>query len=546
MKTLLSILLLGAFALPTQAQCRLDSLSGAGIGQGDGFGSSVAITIDDDSENPFNDFVIVGASQDDSTFTDSGSAFISQRHSDDGWFTSQQLTASDAGFGNVFGYSVGIDQTTAIVGAPGNNSSAGAAYIFDFNGTSWSETIKLVGLDTTDDDQFGIASSIDGFFAVVGAPTADLSAGLGAEGAAYVFTSNPTWQQNAKLTASDAAPLDTFGASVANTPAWIAVGAPGEAGGGAVYMYQFNGLTFVEVQKLDGAADTSSGDFFGTAVALSEDLLVVGSVEDNYSGFDDAGSAYVFQLQLGTWVEIAKLTPASATDDLRFGRSVGVSVESDLATTVVVGADQFGTTGPGMGFLFRDDGTGTLVEIGTMNPFGIPAPGGEYGTGVAVDRDYAVVGGPDSGGVGQGEANIHMAQSCIGSTRALLVDPSINPLMFDRVWLNLCMPDSGLDNYLVLGSLTGTSPGFPLTGTLTLPLIVDSYFILTLNNPNQGFLQDTLGVLDSEGQGRAWLVTVPGLLPPSAVGLRLYHAALAFDAVGTFTGVTSAVPTDLQ
>ena len=85
-------------------------------------------------------------------------------------------------------------------------------------------------------------------------------------------------------------------------------------------------------------------------------------------------------------------------------------------------------------------------------------------------------------------------------------------------------PDSKLDLYLLLGSISGTSPGFPL-GDLTLPLnIVDPYFDFTLEQPNSAALVNTLGVLDIQGTATASVNVPTSAQYPSLIGLTFHHA----------------------
>jgi len=56
--------------------------------------------------------------------------------------------------------------------------------------------------------------------------------------------------------------------------------------------------------------------------------------------------------------------------------------------------------------------------------------------------------------------------------------------------------------YLVLGSLAGTSPGTTQNG-IHVPLNVDSYYNFTLNNPNSAILIQSMGVLDATGRASA-------------------------------------------
>ena len=46
------------------------------------------------------------------------------------WSQQAKLTASDAAANDQFGSSVAISGSTAVVGAPNNNSATGAAYVY--------------------------------------------------------------------------------------------------------------------------------------------------------------------------------------------------------------------------------------------------------------------------------------------------------------------------------------------------------------------------------------------------------------------------------
>jgi outer membrane protein assembly factor BamB len=83
--------------------------------------------------------------------------------------------------------------------------------------------------------------------------------------------------------------------------------------------------------------------------------------------------------------------------------------------------------------------------------------------------------------------------------------------------------------YLVLGSLSGTAPGLPLPGGLSLPLVPDALTDLWLLGPNSPPFSGGLGLLDALGDGRARL-TPPGGLPSALAGLSAAHAFLEFGA----------------
>ena len=71
------------------------------------------------------------------------------------------------------------------------------------------------------------------------------------------------------------------------------------------------------VQASDGAA----GDFLGTSIAASGNRVVVGATGDNEGG-TDRGTAFVFENQSGSWVQVAKLTPTSPSNFDFFGQEV--------------------------------------------------------------------------------------------------------------------------------------------------------------------------------------------------------------------------------
>ena len=211
--------------------------------------------------------------------------------------------------------------------------TAGARYPVVIDPT-WSEQQKLTASDAAWNDDFGTSVALSGDTAVVGAPFDD-DAGS-ASGSAYVFVRSGTrWSQQQKLTASDAAPNDDFGLAVALSGDTAVVGAIGDddAGrdSGAAYVFVRSGTRWSQQQKLT-ASDAASNDLFGISVAVSGDTAVVGAYADDDAG-GDSGAAYVFVRSGTRWSEQQKLTASDAAAGIRFGNSVAVSGD-----TAVVGA----------------------------------------------------------------------------------------------------------------------------------------------------------------------------------------------------------------
>ena len=146
------------------------------------------------------------------------------------------FTADDGAADDWFGYSVGINGDTFVIGAPYKGFDNGAVYVFTLDITSYAQVATLTAWDGGSYDEFGTSVGIISGKIVVGASHQD-----GIRGAVYIFTgSGSSWTPDAKLTASDSAESDNFGHSVAVSTDTIMVGAPRINQGtvGAVYVYE--------------------------------------------------------------------------------------------------------------------------------------------------------------------------------------------------------------------------------------------------------------------------------------------------------------------
>jgi len=84
-------------------------------------------------------------------------------------------------------------------------------------------------------------------------------------------------------------------------------------------------------------------------------------------------------------------------------------------------------------------------------------------------------------------------------------------------------PDNNLRNYILLGSMSGTSPGFPLPGgQATLPINWDTITDLVIDLINTPLFFNFLNVLDTAGTQTARIYTRP--LPAGFVGTQFYFA----------------------
>jgi len=146
-------------------------------------------------------------------------------------------------------------------------------------------------------------------------------------------------------------------------------------------------------------ASNAQGDFeFGTSVAISGDLLAVGSPGEasgsrgvggamDGSGATDSGAVYVFHREATGWVQEAFLKASDAAASDAFGWSV--ALDGDL---LVVGAPAEARTGRGAAYVFRRV-SGEWSEQARIEATD-GDPGDAFGRSVAIAGDTVAVGAP--------------------------------------------------------------------------------------------------------------------------------------------------------
>ena len=310
-----------------------------------------------------------------------------------------KLTASDGAADDYFGFSVALSGDTALVGIPyedDNGNSSGSAYIFerDQGGTdNWGQVIKIAASDGAAEDYLGYSVALEENTALVGAYRDD---GIGVNsGSVYIFERDQggigNWGEVKKLTASDSAAGDEFGISVSLSGDTVLVGARRDDDNGtysgSAYIFERDeggADNWGEVKKLtasDGAAD----DEFGFAVALSGDIALVGSPYDDDDGAD-SGSSYLFERNqdgAGNWGQAKKLTASDGATIDYFGYSVALSGDTALVGTLYANSV----------YLFERDqgGAGNWGQIKILTA----SDGGEgefFGGSLTLSGDTALVG----------------------------------------------------------------------------------------------------------------------------------------------------------
>lgn len=296
------------------------------------------LVANDRSENDFlgaeavaisGDYIVAGTKVEDedangvNTIEDAGSVYIFRRVGDT-WVQQQKIVASDRAYRQYFGRNVAIENDLIVVGADGNDiegeqgRDVGAAYVFKRNGNVWSEQQKLMASVPVKDSYFGVSVDISGNTIIIGSDKTDVG------GQTYVFDlEGEIWQEKQILTGLQAG--DYSGRAISLSGDYIVTGAylngtdvNGEneiTQAGAAYIYKKENGSWIYQQKIV-ASDRDLVNRFGTAVAVSGDFIIVGSIfaktdQNGENPFNNAGAAYLFKNVNGTWEEQQKIVASS-------------------------------------------------------------------------------------------------------------------------------------------------------------------------------------------------------------------------------------------
>jgi len=307
-----------------------------------------------------------------------------------------QATGSDTKALERFGGCVSMSGNMAVVGCfrarVGTTISQGAAFVFSRIGGNWEEIAKLTASDGAFEDFFGASVSISNNYIIVGAPYLDKGGGLN-EGSAYIFAyASGVWTQQAQLLASDGGVNDLFGSEVAISGITAIIGAPnktisGRAKQGAAYIFVRSGTTWSESTRLiasDGVAD----DNFGSSVSISGSTVVVGAPNADISGKVDQGAAYIFSKPSFLWFQDQKIIASDGLRNDSYGSSVAIS-----GNYIVIGAP-FGDVGfdtdHGSVYIYFKNGI-TWESQGELNALDY-VDNLRFGAKVAISGNYIVVG----------------------------------------------------------------------------------------------------------------------------------------------------------
>jgi len=307
----------------------------------DNYGKSIAVS---------GNYVVVGASKEDSTADNSGAVYLYKKDFKGVLTQIAKLKADDAQEDDFFGYSVAIDGDYIVVGAykeDTNEEDAGKVYLFKRKSDEKNDVTQIAKIQSDSPQefaQFGNAVSINGRYIAIGASHENVGTEDDA-GAVYLFKRESDSIDDisliAKLSASNAGKEDWFGHSLSIDGDYIVVGAYGEDSendnAGAVYLFK---------RKSDEKNDTSQismilihnsrdFDYFGYSVDISGDYIIAGAYGEDTTA-NGAGTTYLFKRESDDEDDVTLLKAIQVKEPHSkdyFGKSVAID-----GTYMIIGA----------------------------------------------------------------------------------------------------------------------------------------------------------------------------------------------------------------
>jgi FG-GAP repeat len=278
------------------------------------------------------DYAVVGSPKASSVWALQGAAYVFVR-SGTNWVQQAKLTAADGIIGDYFATSVSINGDYVIAGTPNARviyANQGAAYVFVRSGTAWAEQAKLTYVGGQFNDYFGNSVSINGNYAFVGAPYFDWFSAN--QGSVFIFIrSGSTWAFQMKVEANDGAADDYFGSSISIDGDYAIIGAPYDDGSfvnqGSAYIFLRSGTTWTQQTKLIADNNQLNANY-GNSVSLNGQYAAVSAIYENVGAspyHPQEGAAYIYRRTGTSWIVERTVKDGSGQTNGFFGSAVGVS-----------------------------------------------------------------------------------------------------------------------------------------------------------------------------------------------------------------------------
>lgn len=354
---------------------------------------------------------------------------------------------------------------------------------------------------------FGFSVATSGKITAVGALYETVN-GFYDAGRVYTFNAT-TGALITTLTSPNVKATDHFGQSIAISGNMVLVGSPFETSSGllgAGNVYLFNAKTGALIRTLTSPNVQSDGAF-GFSVAMNGSIIVIGATQENAGGYSAAGRVYLFNTKTGALLRT--LNNPNPESIVEFGWSVAISGSSGIVAVGAPFEDYLGSANAGHVYTFNAK-TGALIKNLTSPN---AQTDGYFGRSVAVNGNLIVVGAASetaAGFGGGGHAYIFNAKT--GALISTLSSP--NAQSGGNFGQSVAISGS----VIAIGAEYETVSGIGEAGHVY------------LFNSNTGALTGTLTSANAQGGGEfGWSVALSGKL---AVAGAPYETASAVSEAG--------------
>ena len=308
--------------------------------------------------------ILVGAPLDGTFGGDAGVVYVYNR-SGNSWSLGQTISQSVAG--DAFGRGVAAtpDGSVAVIGAngydgAGPSSNTGRAFVYEYSGTSYTQSDTLLPSPQPNGGLFGwtcqISDSGDTIL-VTGRGQDNTSNGLAT---IYDRTSPSVWTLTQNINHSALTNDELYGyfatLSPDGTAAVISSLWEDESGNnrqGAAYVWEESGGTWTNTQRIT-RSERAGGDVFGYGVSISEDksVIVVGAPLVNDFGLNNTGSVSVFKKTGGSFEEQSQIFSFDLSENANFGFDLALSRDGEF---LIVAANAEDSTETNSGAVYTID-----------------------------------------------------------------------------------------------------------------------------------------------------------------------------------------------
>jgi hypothetical protein len=294
---------------------------------------------------------------------------------------------------SLYGWAVTIHGEFAAISAPNesydNLVMAGTVYMYRIKDGNWSFFQKITPSDPESMKSFGSSLKMYGLSLLVGAPNDN-----GKAGAAYVFQFNGvSWEQIQKIVPENLVSFQQFGATVELGPnyALISTISKDDQGiaSGSIYQYRVTLENWVEEQVIV-SPEKSVNDLFGACLSIvSKDRFVVGAPRTNGKNMNE-GAIYSYTKKESGWAIDQKITPENGCTEGLFGNACSIS-EGRLLVGAMQEASESLTSGKAYLFKLNHTGKWSLEQILVPDN---QRNNDYFGMSVSLNGELAIVGSP--------------------------------------------------------------------------------------------------------------------------------------------------------